>query len=200
MQIVLTVRAFKKTTEQRWLVVVSCETGCVQVNVTGSDVCSPAHRPDKHRLFPSVLVLSSYLLVVLHIVAQTDQTGLELLGHQGPTVVLRSAKHPMTGRHVMRMNQLQHRDGDGRRRSAACMEKMRTRRCGDTDRLADRQTDIHGCLDRCQHSQHDWAVKTWHTSTTVHVFNTCRCLWEATHPAFSQVPVESYIKNSSCKH
>lgn len=53
---------------------------------------------------PAVL-RGSYLLVVLHIVAQTDQTGLELLGHQGPAVVLRSAKHPMTEHHVMRMNQ-----------------------------------------------------------------------------------------------
>lgn len=47
---------------------------------------------------------SSYLLVVLHIVAQTDQTGFELLCHQGPAVVLRSAKHPMTEHHIMRMN------------------------------------------------------------------------------------------------
>lgn len=38
---------------------------------------------------------SSYLLVILHIVAQTDQTGLELLGHQGPAVVLRSVKDPL---------------------------------------------------------------------------------------------------------
>lgn len=72
-------------------------------------LCSPARRPDRHLLFS----WSSYLLVVLHIVAQTDQTGLELLGLQGPAVVLRSAKHPMTERHVMRMNQSQHRDGGG---------------------------------------------------------------------------------------
>lgn len=39
----------------------------------------------------------SYLLVILHIVAQTDQTGLELLGHQGPAVVLRSAREPNDG-------------------------------------------------------------------------------------------------------
>jgi len=62
---------------------------------------------------PSALSWSSYLLVVLHIVAQTDQTGLELLGHQGPAVVLRSVKHPMTEHHIMRMNRSQHRDGGG---------------------------------------------------------------------------------------
>lgn len=35
-----------------------------------------------------------YLLVVLHIVAQTDQTGFELLCHQGPAVVLRFSHAP----------------------------------------------------------------------------------------------------------
>lgn len=60
---------------------------------------------DQHQPFPWILSWSSYLLVVLHIVAQTDQTGLELLSHQGPAVVLRLAKHPITECRVMKMNQ-----------------------------------------------------------------------------------------------
>lgn len=77
---------------------------CDWLNVAGSDLCSPAQRPDDASS-PSVQSLSSYLLVLLHIVAQTDQTGLELLGHQGPAVVLRSAKHPMTEHRIVRMKQ-----------------------------------------------------------------------------------------------
>lgn len=72
--------------------------------MAGSDLCSPAQRPDDTGS-PSVQSLSSYLLVLLHIVAQTDQTGLELLSHQGSAVVLRSAKHPMTEHRIVRMNQ-----------------------------------------------------------------------------------------------
>lgn len=97
-------------------------TSCTWVVWQWSLLCSPALRP----LFPSNLSWSSYLLVVLHIVAQTDQTGLELLGHQGPAVVLRSAKHPMTERHIMKMNQSWCRDGSGWPwESTGCKKKMR---------------------------------------------------------------------------
>lgn len=51
-----------------------------------------------------------YLLVVLHIVAQTDQTGLELLRLQAPTVILRSARQP-SERRIMRMNGERGMDG-----------------------------------------------------------------------------------------
>lgn len=48
---------------------------------------------------PEVLARSgsSYLLVVLHIVAQTDQAGLELLVIQVAAVVLGSVKTPGRG-------------------------------------------------------------------------------------------------------
>lgn len=59
-----------------------------------------AQRPSRHQ--PS---RTSYLLVVLHIVAQTDQTGLKLLGHQGPAVVLRFGHVPNDKRsNIMRVN------------------------------------------------------------------------------------------------
>lgn len=71
---------------------------------------------------------SSYLLVILHIVAQTDQTGLELLGHQGPAVVLRSVKDPLMEDEQIRMRVMA---GD---RDINSMQRYRLVEDGGTDK------------------------------------------------------------------
>lgn len=169
MQIVLTVRAFKKKNkQQKWLVGIF-----VMLHLVRQDVCR----------WMWLAVMSALLLTGL---TQTLslRPGLAVLPacrspHRGPDWSNRPWTPRPSGPHCgpeisQTANDRAPRHEDEpiatqgwwwmeTMRSAACKEKMRTRRCGDTDRWADRQTDIHGCLDRCQHSQHDWPVKTWHT-------------------------------------
>lgn len=94
-------------------------------------LCSPARRPNKLRLAPNV----SYLLVVFHVVAKTDQAGLELLGHQRAAVVLRSAKQPTT--RATRQNAIRGRVAIGRS----------TRHAGGGVRMEVDRQDIHRHLD-----------------------------------------------------
>lgn len=69
-----------------------------------------------------------YLLVVLHIVAQTDQTRFELLGLQGPAVVLRFGHAPNDKRsNIMRVNPMgMQRDGKVTSREVRRMEDGET--------------------------------------------------------------------------
>lgn len=127
----------------------------------------------------------SYLLVVLHIVAQTDQTGLELLGHQRPAVVLRSANRPTTEHRVMRMNQSQHRDGGGGWRPCGPRHaRRRWRHRGRTHRQIGRQTNIDGCLDNADAQQTfmmDPATSCTHQLRMRPFSKTSTCLWLRQH-------------------
>lgn len=120
-----------------------------------------------------------YLLVVLHIVAQTDQTGLELLGRQGPTVVLRLAKHPVTERHVMRMNQSQHRDGSGWWPYDPQHARRRWGHGGWRDRHSWMFRQCHHTHTTQQAATMDpWTPHTLKQSVTF--FVTCMCVFETT--------------------